>query len=82
MLILTGPTAGAIESTVTGYQGYDPAALQIVRAQNLPDAVDKAREIAKRGDIVSLSPACASFDAYPNFMKRGEHFKELVNSLK
>ena len=43
--------------------------------------VEKAREIAREGDIVSLSPACASFDLYPDFEARGRHFKELVNKL-
>ena len=36
---------------------------------------------AKPGDIVSLSPACASFDCYPNFEARGRHYKDLVNAL-
>ena len=40
-----------------------------------------AARIAKEGDIVSLSPACASFDAYPNFEERGNHYKKLVNEL-
>ena len=40
-----------------------------------------ASEMAVSGDIVALSPACASFDAYPNFVARGKHFKELVNNL-
>ena len=42
---------------------------------------DAARAAAKPGDIVSLSPASASFDLYPNFEVRGRHFKELVNAL-
>ena len=40
-----------------------------------------ARRIARPGDVVSLSPACASFDAYPNFEARGRHFKQLVKDL-
>ena len=36
---------------------------------------------AESGDIVTLSPACASFDAFPNFVARGNYFKELVNKL-
>ena len=47
----------------------------------MQQAVEKAREIAREGDIVSLSPACASFDLYPDFEARGRHFKELVNRL-
>jgi UDP-N-acetylmuramoylalanine--D-glutamate ligase len=42
------------------------------------EAVRQARARGKRGDIVLLSPGCASYDAYPNYTKRGEHFKELV----
>ena len=37
--------------------------------------------MAVPGDTVTLSPACASFDAYPNFVVRGRHYKELVNKL-
>ena len=40
-----------------------------------------ARGAAKPGDIVSLSPASASFDVYPNFEVRGRHFKQIVNGL-
>ncbi len=40
-----------------------------------------AHKTAVSGDIVTLSPACASFDAYPNFAVRGNHFKKLVNEL-
>lgn len=81
LLILTGVTADKIEAAVRAYPGYDPAQLAIVRAQDLADAVRVAHESAKSGDVVSLSPACASFDAYPNFEARGRHFKELVNAL-
>ena len=47
----------------------------------MQEAVNIARENAVSGDIVSLSPACASFDLYENFMERGWHFKELINKL-
>jgi len=81
LLILTGPTADKISAAVTADPGYDPAQLTILRAADLPQAVAMARARAVRGDVVSLSPACASFDAYPNFEARGRHFKELVNAL-
>ena len=54
----------------------------MVEVDTFEDAVNKAREIAKEGDIVTLSPACASFDMFPNFMERGNKFKELVMNLK
>ena len=40
-----------------------------------------AYETAESGDIVSMSPASASFDLYKNFEERGEHFKSLVKAL-
>ena len=44
-------------------------------------AVRAARETAREGDVVVLSPACAAFDRFKNFMERGRAFKELVRSL-
>ena len=48
---------------------------------SLEEATKKARELAKEGDIVTLSPACASFDMFPNFAVRGNEFKRIVNGL-
>lgn len=81
-LILTGDTADKIQDTVTSYAGYSAAMLPICRVACLADAVAKAREIARDGDIVTLSPASASFDCYPNFEARGNHFKAMVNALR
>ena len=52
------------------------------RLKNLDEAVQSIAGIAKQGDLVMLSPACASIDMYPNFKVRGEHFKRLVNALQ
>ncbi|MCL2107338.1 MAG: UDP-N-acetylmuramoyl-L-alanine--D-glutamate ligase [Oscillospiraceae bacterium] len=81
LLILTGPTAPAIEAAVRAHPAYDPSAMETLHASGLPEAVGLAQKMAAPGDIVMLSPACASFDAYPNFEARGRHFKELVASL-
>ncbi len=81
-LILTGPTGPKIEQAVKSCAGYDPQKLEILQAKDLQDAVNKADALAKAGDVVSLSPASASFDAYANFEVRGRHFKELVRALK
>jgi len=56
-------------------------AAAIVSAQDMQRAVDWARANAKSGEVVLLSPACASFDQYRNFEHRGEHFEELVRAL-
>ncbi|MGA1846316.1 UDP-N-acetylmuramoyl-L-alanine--D-glutamate ligase [Deferribacter abyssi] len=52
-----------------------------ILVKNLYHAVEKAAEIAKQGDVVLLSPGCASFDEFQNFEHRGDYFKELVESL-
>jgi UDP-N-acetylmuramoylalanine--D-glutamate ligase len=50
----------------------------LARAATLREAVEKARDLARPGDVVLLSPACASFDMFRNFEDRGEQFKSLV----
>lgn len=82
VLILMGVTAPKIEAAVTSCEDYDPDKLTILHVSSMQEAVQKAREVAEKGDIVSLSPACASFDLYPDFEARGRHFKELVNALQ
>ena len=52
---------------------------QVVK--DIAEALQKIQENVKEGDIVALSPACASFDSFPNFAARGNYFKELVNKL-
>ena len=50
--------------------------------KRLDDVIRRARALARPGDIVLFSPACASFDQFPNFMLRGQYFKEQVWALK
>ena len=80
-LILLGITADKIEKAVTGYEGYSEDNLKIYRVSTLEEAVAKARELAVNGDVITLSPACASFDMYPNFEARGNHYKNIVKEL-
>jgi UDP-N-acetylmuramoylalanine--D-glutamate ligase len=47
----------------------------------LPEAVRRATELSRPGDIVLLAPACASFDQFENFEHRGRVFKEEVQRL-
>ncbi|KAK8554186.1 hypothetical protein V6N13_073119 [Hibiscus sabdariffa] len=51
-----------------------------IQATNLKDAVEHARKMAKHGDAIVLSPACASFDEFRNFEHRGMFFQELALS--
>lgn len=54
----------------------------VVRATSMEDAVEKARALAQEGDVVLLSPACASFDWFRSFEHRGDAFREAVLRLK
>jgi UDP-N-acetylmuramoylalanine--D-glutamate ligase len=73
-VLTIGAAAGRVAAALDG-------AATIVTAGDMQHAVAYARENAKPGDVVLLSPACASFDQYRNFEHRGEHFEELVRGL-
>ena len=81
VLVLLGATAPKIEKAVREDPGFDPDQLSILHAGTLEEAVDLARGAAQPGDVVTLSPASASFDLYLNFEERGRHFKRIVNAL-
>ena len=55
-----------------------PEGFQLLTAKNMESALDVALEQAKAGEVVLLSPACASFDEFHSFEERGEVFKKLV----
>ena len=79
-LILTGPTAQKIEEA-TKQALSEEKSIEIIHTNNLQESVKVAKEKARSGDIVLLSPASASFDAFKNFEERGNYFKTLVNNL-
>jgi UDP-N-acetylmuramoylalanine--D-glutamate ligase len=81
-LVTLGATADKIETAVKNSTNYDAENIKILRAKDLEEAVKFAAENAVSGDIISLSPASASFDLYKNFEERGKHFKDIVNALK
>ncbi len=81
-LILTGDTAAKIRRAVEDAPGFDPSVLPIWEATDLAEAVALAYQAAQPGDVVLMSPACASFDRFRNFMERGDTFKALVRELK
>ena len=75
--VLTGQTAGAIAEAIRAQNGNFPFCIE----RDFRRAVETAREFAKAGDTVLLSPACASFDAFRDFAERGETFCKIVNEF-
>lgn len=80
LLILCGATAGKIRAAVEQAPGYRPGHPEILDVTPFQKAVETARDRAVPGDVVTLSPACAAFDQFRNFMERGKTFKAIVNS--
>lgn len=79
-LVLTGDTAKKLRSAVekcSDYRGQPP----IHEYAAFDDAVLAAHALAQPGDVVILSPACASFDQFKNFAQRGEAFKKIIYKL-
>ena len=62
-------------------QHFGPIVPQLFATDSLEDAVLKAKEWAVDGDVVLLSPACASFDLFKNYEDRGDQFKNTVKRL-
>ncbi|MHB8967152.1 MAG: UDP-N-acetylmuramoyl-L-alanine--D-glutamate ligase [Thermoleophilia bacterium] len=62
--------------------GFEQAGRETVMADRLELALERAAEGAEAGDVVLLSPACASFDQYNDYEERGEHFISLVHELE
>lgn len=73
-VVLIGKDAHILREKLQG-------AAPIIDAENMTDAVAKASKVAKSGDSVLLSPACASFDMYADYEQRGEVFMDAVRSL-
>jgi UDP-N-acetylmuramoylalanine--D-glutamate ligase len=58
-----------------------PHAPETVRADSMEQAIEFAQALARPGDVVLLSPACASFDMFEDYTDRGETFRRIVNAL-
>lgn len=76
LMVLLGQTADKIEETAVRH-GFT----NIIKTDSLEKAVKICAENAVSGDVVLLSPACASWGMFKNYEERGKLFKEYVNSL-
>ena len=74
-LVLIGETRSKFKSVLNRSFGYE-------ESDSLEEAVNLAKEKAEKGDVVLLSPACASFDMFKDYIDRGNQFKSIVNNLK
>jgi UDP-N-acetylmuramoylalanine--D-glutamate ligase len=75
---LIGATADRLAAELAGVAGRGVA---LHRCADLEDAVGTAAAAARPGEVVLLSPACASFDAFENFERRGDRFRQIVGGL-
>jgi UDP-N-acetylmuramoylalanine--D-glutamate ligase len=73
-LVLIGEAAERIQGAMGQFNRMSHAA-------TLRDAVELAAREAQPGEVVLLSPACASFDMFADYQDRGRQFKALVNTL-
>lgn len=76
-LILYGETAKVIEKTAHQNNFRNTKIVQ-----DLEEAVESSFKLGEKGDVILLSPACASWDMYSSYEKRGAHFKELFNKIR
>ncbi len=83
-LVLFGEAAGLIEAAMERARpaGQGVALAGVHHGGNLERAVEIAAGLARPGDVVLLSPGGTSFDAYADFLARGEHFRQLVRALE
>ena len=80
-VVLTGATAPAIRAALGACERVERGELPIYTDGDFTSAVLLASRLAEKGDLVLLSPACASFDAFRNFEERGNTFRSMVLEL-
>lgn len=80
-LIIMGATTEKIKAVFDKLEEEKGIKVSTHIVKDMNEAVLKAKELSEKGDIITLSPACASFDMFPNFAVRGNKFKEIVNNL-
>lgn len=72
---------GMLGDSLAGTMEQKDAECEVRRCGDLSTAMQHARELAEPGDVVLLSPGCASYDQFANFEERGERFADLARSL-
>ena len=77
-VVLTGEAGPKIKAALLDCDLLADSGLVLIENPSFEGAVKAARSLAGKGDIVLLSPACASFDAFKNFEERGKTFKNIV----
>ena len=81
-VFLTGDTAQRIKEAILASKYYAQSQLEVTVIDDFKETVLAAAASAGEGDIVLLSPACAAFDKFKNFMERGKYFKKIVMELE
>ena len=80
-VVLTGATREAINAAIRRSEYFAESEITILIKPDFFEAVETAKNLAAEGDVVVLSPACASFDAFRNFEERGTIFKNIINTM-
>ena len=80
-VVLTGASAPLIRAALEKTDAVKTGELPVYADGDFEKAIHLAKNAAEKGDIVLLSPACASFDAFANFEERGERFRQIVKTF-
>jgi UDP-N-acetylmuramoylalanine--D-glutamate ligase len=74
-VVAIGEAAARVAAALQGVVRVEPAS-------SLPEAVERARALARPGEVVLLAPACSSFDMFRDYAERGRAYKEAVHRLE